>query len=264
MAAVKEIRDYFRQVVPDYMKLDFDNVGMLVGFCDTQVSRVLTALDITDAVVEEAISRGAQLIVSHHPLIFEPLKRVTDDDLKGRKIIRMIQNGISAICLHTNMDTAEGGVNDCLMQALGGKVTGLLSPHGCHPDGKAYGVSRLGVLPEELPLPEFLARTKTALNCAGLRYVDGGRPVKNIACCGGAGGGDMKNAIAAGCDTYVTADLKYDHFLEAKELGLNLIDADHFCTENVVVPHLKALLNSGFPDLPVEISSTHKQIVRFF
>lgn len=264
MASVKEIRDYFRRIVPDYMKLDFDNVGMLVGFCDAVVTRALTALDITDEVIEEAIACGAQLIVSHHPLIFNPQKRVTDDDPVGRKIIRLIQNGISAICLHTNMDTAEGGVNDCLMQALGGTVTGLLSPHGCHPDGTPYGISRLGELPEAFPLEEFLRRTKTALNCAGLRYVDGGKPVHKIACCGGAGGSDMMNAIAAGCDTYVTADLKYDPFLQAKELGLNLIDADHFCTENVVVPHLKELLNAEFPTVEVLISKVHKQTIQFF
>ena len=264
MASVKEIRDYFDGKAPYYMKLDFDNVGMLVGFCDAKVSKALISLDITDKVVEEAIRVGAQLIVSHHPLIFQPQKRVTDDDLVGRKIIRMIENHISAICLHTNMDTAQGGVNDCLMQALGGEVSGLLDPHGTHPDGTPYGISRLGTLPDEVPLADFLQRVKTNLNCACLRYVDGGKPVHRIACCGGAGGGDMMKAFAVGCDTYVTADLKYDHFLQAKELGLNLIDADHFCTENVVVPHLKALLNEGFPEIDAVISAVHHQTICFY
>ena len=141
MASVGEIRDYFNEVVPSYMKLDFDNVGLLAGFCGSEVTRAVAALDITDEVIAEAADFGAQLIVSHHPLIFDALKRVTDDDSKGKKIIRMIQCGISAICLHTNMDAAEGGVNDRLMAALGGEVTGLLSPHGCHPDGRSYGIS---------------------------------------------------------------------------------------------------------------------------
>ena len=263
MANVKDIRDYFEQRIPSYMKMDFDNVGLLVGFCETEVRVTLTALDITDAVIEEAIGIGAQLIVSHHPLIFNPLKHVTDDDLKGKKIIRLIQNGISAICLHTNLDTAEGGVNDCLMEALGGRVTGLLAPHGAHPDGRPYGVSRIGELPAPVAFDEFLARTKQRLHCSALRYVSGGRPVQFIACCGGAGGGDMWKAAEAGCDTYVTADLKYDHFLEAKELGLNLIDADHFCTENVVVPQLMRMLQEGFPELSVRISRVHTQTVQF-
>lgn len=264
MATVNDIRIALNERVPDYMKLDFDNVGMLAGFCGAEVRTVLTALDITDAVIEEAIGIGAQLIVSHHPLIFDALKRVTDDDLKGRKIIRMIQNGLSAICLHTNLDSAVGGVNDCLMEALGAKVTGLLSPHGTHPDGTPYGVSRLGMLPAPVDFGDFLARTKQRLHTGALRYVEGGRPVHFLACCGGAGGSDMRKAYEAGCDTYVTADLKYDHFLDAKELGLNLIDADHFCTENVVVPRLKALLLDVDPALDVRISKVHRQTIQFY
>ena len=143
MASVKEIHAALNAQIPEYMKLDFDNVGILAGFCGNEVHTVLTALDITDEVIGEAVDIGAELIVSHHPLIFDALKRVTDDDLKGRKIIRLIQNGISAICMHTNLDSAEGGVNDCLMRALGAEVTGLLAPHGAHPDGSPYGVIKL-------------------------------------------------------------------------------------------------------------------------
>lgn len=263
MASVAEIRDALEREVPVYMKLDFDNVGMLAGFCGTEVLRVLVALDITDAVIEEGAALGAQLIVSHHPLIFEPLKRVTDDDIKGRKVIRLIQNGMSAICMHTNLDAAEGGVNDCLMAALGARVTGLLSPHGTHPDGQPYGISRVGELPAPAEFDDFLLRTKQRLHTAGLRYVFGGKPVQRIACCGGAGGSDMRKAAEAGCDTYVTADLKYDHFLDAKDLGLNLIDADHFCTENVVVPRLKQLISDTFPTLEVLISKVHGQTICF-
>lgn len=264
MASVAEILNRFNEFAPFYMKLDFDNVGLLVGFPEAEVSRVLCALDITDEVIDEAIASGAQLIVSHHPLLFDAIKRVTLGDSKGNKIIRMVQNGISAICLHTNMDTADGGVNDCLMAAMGASVTGLLAPHGTHPDGRPYGISRLGVLPEPMELPEFLAKIKTALNCSGLRYVSGGRPVSHIACCGGAGGSELLHAIEAGCDTYVTADLKYDHFLLAKEVGLNLIDADHFCTENVVVPKFCALLKEWFPELSVQESAVHHQTIQFF
>lgn len=263
MAKVKEIRDFFEEKVPSYMKLDFDNVGMLVGFCDAEVHRAIVALDITGAVIEEASEAGAELILSHHPFIFDPLKRVTDDDIKGRNIIRMIRCGISAICLHTNLDTAEGGVNDCLMAALGIRASALLDSHGTHPDGRAFGIGRIGELPSPIDLDEFLIRTKQRLHSDGLRYVSGGKPVRRIACCGGAGGSELRKAAAAGCDTYVTADLKYDHFLEAKELGLNLIDADHFCTENVVTPHLKALLNEGFPEIDAKVSAVHRQTIRF-
>jgi len=263
MATVKEIHNYFNEIAPYYMKLDFDNVGMLVGFCDTQVKRAVIALDISDDVIEEAIEFGAQLIISHHPLIFDPVKRVTDDDYKGRKIIRMISNGISAICLHTNMDTADGGVNDALMEALGAKNVSLLSPHGTHPDGRPYGISRVGELDSPTSLENFLLKVKENLCSNGLRFVSGNRPVHKIACCGGSGGSDMEKAFAAGCDTYVTADLKYDHFLWAKEAGLNLIDADHFCTENVVVPVIEKHMKSAYPQIEVCISKVHKQTVQF-
>jgi len=263
MARVNEILKYFNEIAPFYMKLDFDNIGLLVGFHEAEIHKVIVALDITDNVIDEAIKQGAQLIVSHHPLLFDAIKRVTDDDSKGRKIITMIRNGISAVCLHTNLDTAEGGVNDLLMQALGGTVTGLLAPHGNHPNGKPYGVSRLGELSNDMPFSDFLAKTKSSLNSNGLRYVDGGKNVKRIVCCGGAGAGDMLAAVAAGCDTYVTADLKYDHFLMAKELGLNLIDADHYCTENVVVPYLRDALCSRFPELSVTVAACHQQTIQF-
>ena len=264
MAKVKELRDFFNTRAPFYTKFDFDNIGFLIGFAEQNVRKVLLALDITDEVIEEAIDMGAEVIVSHHPLIFEPLKKVTDDDDKGRKIIRLIQAGVSAICLHTNLDTADGGVNDALMAALGARVTGLLDPHGSHPDGRAYGVSRLGELAEAKHFDEFLTHCKAALKSNGLRYHYAGKAVQKIACCGGAGGSDMQKAYAAGCDTYITADLKYDHFLWAKEHGLNLIDGDHYCTENVVIPVLQAMLKENFPDLDVQISLSHKQVVQFF
>lgn len=264
MPDVKDIRDFFNQEAPFYMKLDFDNVGLLVGFPDAPVRRVLTALDITDDVIEEAISIKAELIVSHHPLLFDPLKSVTEDDEKGRKIIRLVNNGISAICLHTNLDAADGGVNDALMAALGGEVTGLLDSHGTHPDGRPYGIGRVGVLPLKTGFFDFLAQIKQSLKSNGLRYHYAGKPVYHIACCGGAGGSELQKAIAAGCDTYITSDLKYDHFLLAKEAGLNLIDADHFCTENVVVPVLARMLAEQYPGLDVHISDVHRQTAQFY
>lgn len=263
MVSVKEIEAFYDSVAPFYMKFGFDNIGHLVGFKDAPVSKVLVALDITDEVVDEAVGMGAELIVSHHPLIWEPLKRVVDDDIKGRKIIKMIQNGISAICLHTNMDSAEAGVNGFLMCAIGITGSEYLAPHGVHPDGNPYGVARYGELSQAVELEEFLLRLKKDLGANGLRYISGGKKVHRVACCGGAGAGDMMKAIEAGCDTYVTADLKYDHFLTAKEMGLNLIDADHYCTENLIVAPLAIWLKQRWPELEIATSKVHKQPIKF-
>lgn len=255
MPTIQDIFSLLAQKAPVERKLDFDNVGLLVGRGDRQVSRVLTALDISDEVIEEAISLKAELIVSHHPLFFS-LKSVTDGTWTGSRALTLAENRIGAICMHTNLDAAEGGVNDALMAALGGRVTGTLD--------EASGIGRLGVLDAPVALGDFLPQVKAALRSNGLRYHDAGRPVRQLAVCGGSGGGEIGLAAMAGCDTYVTADVKYDQFLEAKHLGINLIDADHFCTENVVVPVLADWLRQAYPGMEVNISQAHRQTAQFY
>ena len=130
MVEVGQIFEYLNELGPVGLKMDFDNVGLLVGNAEAKVEKCLVALDITDEVIEEAIRLGTQLIVSHHPIIFGSIKSVTADDLVGRKIIALIRNDISAICMHTNLDIAEGGVNDALMSALNAKTYGYLEACG--------------------------------------------------------------------------------------------------------------------------------------
>lgn len=255
MPKVIDIFDHLAAVAPVEMALGFDNVGLLVGRRDREVTRILTALDITDEVIEEAIALNAELIVSHHPLFFN-LKGVTDKEWTQERVLTLAENRIAAICMHTNLDAAKGGVNDALMDTLGVTVTGVLDEESA--------IGRVGVLGEATTMEAFLPHVKSALKVNGLRYHDAGRPVCRVAVCGGSGGSDIPLAAALGCDTYVTADIKYDQFLEAKHLGLNLIDADHFCTENVVIPVLQKLLLDAFPAIEVHISQIHKQTAQFF
>lgn len=263
MLKVGDIVTYFTALVPPEMKMDFDNVGLLAGSRETQVTRALVALDITDAVIDEAIGCGAQIILSHHPLYFE-LKQVNDNTPAGHKVIKLLQNHISAFCQHTNLDSVPGGVNDALASRLGVATEGWLEGPQFLPDGREYGTGRYGMLSAAVPLQEYLVRVKTALRGNGLRYWDAGRPAHRIALCGGSGGEFVEAAVTRGCDTLVTADVKYRQFLAARELGLNLIDADHFCTENVVVPVLADMLKKGFPEVEVSISKVHDQTVQFF
>ncbi|MCL1829427.1 MAG: Nif3-like dinuclear metal center hexameric protein [Oscillospiraceae bacterium] len=262
MPTVAEIADYFENRVPVRLKSDFDNAGLLVGITVAEVKRVLVALDITDDVISEAISFGAELIVSHHPVFFE-LKSITDSDSVGRKAVRLLTNKISAICLHTNLDSVGGGVNDVLMSKLGGRVTGVLLPAGEYPDGIPYGIGRTGKLPAPVPFERFAETVKSALKTTCLKCHNAGRDVEYIACCGGSGGDELDAAVKAGCDTYVTSDIKYHRFLYAKEYGINLIDGDHFSTENVVIPVISGMLREAFRDLDVKISETHKQTAVF-
>lgn len=262
MTTVRDFDRFFAARIPYEMKEDFDNVGLLVGMNDTEVKKVLIALDITSWTVEEAVSFGAQLIISHHPLFFS-LKRITDSEPTGKTIVSLISSGISAICLHTNLDSAAGGVNDALLEMIGASGMGILDEAHESKLG-AYGIGRYGELPEAETMTDFLARLKILLKTNGLRYHDAGRRVSRIAVCGGSGGEFLEKAVSLGCDTYITADIKYDRFLTAKELGINLIDADHFCTENVVVPVLERLVRESFPDVGTKISEIHTQTAKFF
>lgn len=264
MIKVNDIFSFLNELAPVKLKMDFDNVGLLVGNGENSVSKILIALDITDAVIDEAISMGAELIVSHHPVIFEPLKNILYSDVEGKRIIKLIKNDISAICMHTNLDIAEGGVNDALMNLLGAKASTYLEYTGTDLHGKKNGCGRIGELENEITMQEFLALCKSALNSNGLRYHDAGLKVKKLAVMGGAGGSCVSLAKSLGCDTYLTSDIKYNTFLDAKELSINLVDADHFCTENVIIPVLYKKLKSYFPECEIKVSEKHCQTAQFF
>ena len=267
MVTVYNVFEYLCSIAPVEAKMDFDNVGFLVGCSDADASRILISLDITHDVISEALDVGAGLIVSHHPLFFS-LKSVTDSDVTGRKVVRLLAGGISAICMHTNLDAARGGTNDALAVAAGiafeSDPPGLLSEDGQLPSGGAFSYGRTGRLKSPCPLSEYLGLLKKALNTNGLRYYDAGKDVYNVAVVGGSGGSELYKAIACGCDTLITADVKYDVFLDAKELGINIIDGDHFCTENLVTGVLADKLASAFTEADVSVSKCHGQTVRFF
>ena len=262
MATVKEISEYFESLVPSSMKMDFDNVGFLVGDGSREVQKVLVALDITDEVIAEAIDYGADLILAHHPLMFSTKNASTDDPI-GRKLVRILGAGMSAICLHTNLDAVHGGVNDALMSVLGIPCEGIIEPFGTDSNGMDYGMGRFGTV-AECSLLSFLEHCKKSLKCNGLRYVDGGKPVHRVAVCGGSGSSMLNDVAALGCDTYVTADVKHNGFLDAREMGINLIDAGHYSTENVVVPVLESMFKERYPLIEAQISICHLQPEQYY
>lgn len=255
MNTVKEIFEKLCEIAPLELQLEYDNAGFLIGRSDAPVKKALLSLDVTAEVVEEAITRGAQLIVSHHPVVWDAMRSVTDRVPGNGKLLRLLENGIAVISMHTNLDMAKGGVNDVLISLLGAKNEGVFDEEGC---------GRKGSLEKPMPLEDFLSICKEKLNSRGLRYHDAGRPVEHIAVLGGSGGSNLIGAWQAGCDTFVTADVKYSVFLQARELGINLIDGDHFCTENPVVPVLAEKLRAAFPETEFVISELHDQTARFF
>lgn len=258
---VKEVYDFLQQKAPFELQLGFDNAGFLVGRGDRQVTKILVSLDITEEVANEAAELGAELVVAHHPIIWGGAKSVTDETLTGRKLLALIEHGTAAICAHTNLDAVADGVNDALAQALNLTEIGQLKQDGVDEQGRPYGIGRVGTLTAEVgSCEQFAAMVKDALGSNGVRYVDAGRPVRKVAVGGGSCSDMMDDALAQGCDTFVTSDVKYDGFLDAKAKGLNLIDAGHYPTENVVCPVLAEWLKERFPEVETVISEIHHEV----
>ena len=263
MPTVGDILKYIEPLAPRSMKMDWDNVGLLCGSKATPVTKVLVALDPFEGVCREAAQWGAQLIVTHHPVIFQAPKAITDETSVGRSLLQLCAHGISAINAHTNLDCAPGGVNDVLAKKLALVNVQVVDPEGTDENGNEWGLLRMGEVPEQ-PLGAFLNRVKTLLGCEGLRYVDGGKPVRKVAVGGGSCAGEMLDALRAGCDTFVTADVKYNQFWDARDLGINLIDAGHFATENPVVSVLAEKIAGAFPEIEVKISETHADCMKYY
>lgn len=251
MANVNGIYNFLNEKASFSMQMDFDNAGFLVGCGGRKVDRILVALDITPGVIEEAIEKKVQLIVSHHPVIWGSISAVTDQTNTGRRLLRLIEGGIAAICSHTNLDAAEGGVNSELAVQLGLIKSIPLHEDGMDAAGAPYGIGRVGELTQSMELEAFLVRIKESLGVAGVRVYDAGRAVHRVAVGGGACGGMLPDVIRQGCDTFVTSEVKHDVYLEAQDCGINLIDAGHYSTEALICPVLVRWLEEAFPEIEV-------------
>ena len=259
MPTVREIEQALFALAPKDLASGWDNVGHLLGDPDEPVACVLVALDITEAVADEALERGCQLIVAHHPVMnckWEPVQSIRSDTVKGHLFLKLLRNGVSAICMHTNLDAADGGVNDVLAELLE-----LVDPG---PLGDEEGLCRMGTLKNPMPLPEFAAFVCRKLGSNGVRYAGVNKKVSKVAVGGGACGEFEAAALAAGCDTFVTSDLKYHQFLDAEGKGINLIDAGHFPTEDPVCGKLISYLTAQFPELTVTKSTSHKEVIQYY
>lgn len=256
MASVKEILDYLYTVAPAQYKMDWDNIGLMCGHSDREVTKIMVALDASPAVAEEAKAHGCELVVVHHPLVFVTTPSVADTTLTGKRLLSYLENGIAVISMHTNLDCAPGGVNDILAQKLGLRNVQVLE------SGEMEHLVRYGEV-EVQSLAQFVPFVKQQLGCEGLRYVDGGKQVHHVAVGGGACGEYAQQLSALGCDTFVTADVGYHRFADAQEMGISLIDAGHFETENAVCAYLAAKLRAAFPKIGVFESETHKDCIKF-
>ena len=197
MTTVNDILNYIETLAPRSMKESWDNVGLNCGHGNRPVTRILVALDPFSHVCQEAKEFGAELLVTHHALLWNP-GFITDADAQGRNALFLIENGIAHINAHTNLDQAPGGVNDVLAATLGLENVEIINPV----DGEIpYGLLRCGTVTEQ-PIEAFLTNVKENLRCEGLRYVSGGKPVRKVAVGGGSCGDALQQVYQAGCDTF--------------------------------------------------------------
>ena len=234
---VQNIFDFLNKKFPADTACDFDNVGLLVGDPETEVQKAVIALDCTPSAVNTAFKNGCQLIITHHPIIFNPLKQV----LAGSAVYEVIKSGISVISMHTNLDVGIGGVNDCLCSVLSlNNVTKVAAE-----DGYLLNIGELfsPLYPDDLAL-----YIKEKLG-GGVKYVGADKEIKRILLCSGSGGSYLSEVLSHNCNALITADVKHNQFLDAQRLGISLFDAGHFDTEDIVIDPLKRLLEKKFPEI---------------
>ncbi|MBR5561676.1 MAG: Nif3-like dinuclear metal center hexameric protein [Clostridia bacterium] len=231
---VKNIYDFIDSIAPFEKQCEWDNSGLLIGEPCREISKIGIVLDITSDAVKYAAERGIELIISHHPVIFRPVKTFLEGDIS----YMLARNGISAICAHTSLDCANGGVNDALAEILGFK-----NPIPLTDSGETAMIRKVVIEETEADALAMLIADRLS---TGVQLADCGKTIDTVALCGG-GGGDFIHAVAeSGCDAYITGEAKHHEFLAAKELGVTLIAAGHFETENPVVAVLADKIRNNF------------------
>ncbi len=257
MYKVKDISNIIEKLAPVSLAEKWDNVGLMVGDLEKNIRKVYICLDVTSENVNNAINLGADMIISHHPLIFTPLKQITEDTTTGSIIRTIIKNDIAVYSAHTNLDNANGGMNDILAEKLGLENIRPFTDEECI-DGNGNpldNIGRIGYLDSPIELDDFKSLVKSILGCRSIRSVgDPSEAIHTVALCSGAGGDGIYSAYHAGADVYVTSDIRHHEAQLAFELGINLIDAGHFETENIICEFLTDYLQDNLPDLEIIVS----------
>jgi len=260
---IRDLMKFFNEWAPEIIAEEYDNVGLQIGDRNLLISNVIISLDVTFDVVKEAISKHANLIITHHPLIFKPLKSITNGTYVERLVEELIRNRVALYAMHTNLDSVIGGINYRLGDILGLEEISFLSQNE-----NGFGMGVIGRLSIPMDFKDFLAAVKSKLEIPVLRIVgDLNTKVQTIAICGGAGGMLLEDAIKKDADVFITSDIKYHTFYDA--LGsIALVDAGHFETEFPIVETIHNNLSTWLKDknenIDVFISGACKNPITYF
>lgn len=247
---VSDIRNFMQLFAPPALSEPWDNTGLLLGDPAREVTRVMTCLTITPATAAEAVRQRAEMIVSHHPMPFRPLKTITAESTVGRILRELIRADVAVYSPHTSFDSAAGGINQQIAAGLGLTQIVPLKTPVCEP--ATEGTGRVGTLPEAMSLEAFLGRVKAFFGLPYVQYVgELSRPVKRMAIGCGAAGEFLEDALQQKCDAFLTGETNYHTHLEAEATGTALILLTHFASERFACVNLADTLRGQFPALTV-------------
>ena len=242
MTCVSDIIEYMNKRYPESLAECWDNVGLLIGRADKEVKKVLLTLDVDLDVAREAAETGVDMIISHHPVIFNPLKRITDQDNEGKMFSLLVKNDISVYSAHTNLDVADGGLNDYAAKLLGINIEGNLC------DESSLG--RVGYFDADYTLNDIIKLSKKVFKNDILKFVgDKNKAIKKVAIVTGSGMSEIDKCYEKDVDLFITGDVKYSGAREGYQKGLSIIDAGHYGTEIIVTDLLHDMLNEQFPNV---------------
>lgn len=259
---VGSVAELLNQLAPLSLSEDWDNTGLLVGAVDQEVSKLMTCLTVTEDVVSEAVGEGADMIVSHHPMLFRAAKRITTATAEGRMLLKLILNGVSVYSPHTAFDSCDIGINQRLAESL--KLLEIQSLRPSKTEG-VPGSGRCGVLREKVPLSGFLQIVKNSVAAEYVEFSGNSRSaVAKVAVACGSAAEFLEDAIQQGCDTFVTGEVRFHSALEAQAADVNLIVVGHYESEWPAVEWLAKELGDRIPNLNVFVSKRDKNPLQLF
>lgn len=242
---VRELYQIFHEAIPASLSCEWDNDGLMCSpDLFAPVKRILLTLDVSEAAVDYAIANKCDLIISHHPMIFRPISAVTEENFTARKVLKCVLNGISVFSFHTRLDIVEGGINDRLAEVLGIADTTVFG------DAETPTIGRIGSV-EPTCMEAFAEMVKEKLGVPALQIVDLGKEIRKVALVGGDGKDFLKPAMRAGADLYLTGTLSYNSMVDAADLGIQVMEAGHFFTENPVMDVLGKMATKADPNLEI-------------
>ena len=242
MVKLNKILDFLCDFAPVELAESYDNVGLLIGDKNKEVKKVLITLDVDEKVVDDAVKKGCDLVISHHPLIFTPVKTITEDSSISRTIIKLIKNDISLISMHTNFDSVSSGLCDVFLDKI------ALTDTRCSIEGdEVNGAGRVAYLKETKTLSSIITKVKEEFGLENVKYI--GKPddkIEKIAVCNGGGADFIYKAYESGAQLYISGDFKYHHARFAYENGIALIEVPHYNAEIAFCQYVYDLLKSQF------------------